>query len=186
MEGFRGRPIDSDTFYKQIRLLGADITLPEANAVFATYDRDGNGVLEYHEFLRGFYGEGTPRAKTRNHVLAKTPGSDVQGRRIKKGSGRKKLKQSRRRKVSPSSISKSIRSPHEPKAPKYAQSKESLIQKIESDRRFYIQQMEMQTNALRKEFQSKLSESKSSSASLRQMLRDLEVRLLHYESQDRL
>ena len=33
---------------------------------------------------------------------------------------------------------------------------------------------------------SKLSESKSSSASLRQMLRDLEVRLLHYESQDRL
>ena len=143
-------------------------------------------VLEYHEFLRGFYGEDTPRAKMRSRMVAKSPGSDGKGRRIKKGSGRKKLKQSRRRKVSPSSISKSIRSPHEPKAPKYAQSKESLIQKIESDRRFYIQQMEMQTNALRQEFQSKLSESKSSSASLRQMLRDLEVRLLHYESQDRL
>ena len=186
LEGFRGRPIDSNTFYKQVRLLGADITLSEANAVFATYDRDGNGALEYHEFLRGFYGESTPRVQARSHVVAKTPESDLKGRRIKKGSGRKKVKQARRRKISPSSISKSTRSPYEPKAPKYAQSKESLIQKIESDRHFYIQQIETQTNALRQEFQSKLSESKSSSAALQQMVRDLEIRLLHYESQDRL
>ena len=58
--GFMGRAIDIPLFRRQLKNIGINLTKNEANAVYSLYDKDGNGQLEYREFLKGFFSDHLP------------------------------------------------------------------------------------------------------------------------------
>ena len=60
LQGFKGRAIDIPLFRRQLKNIGINLTKNEANAVYSLYDKDGNGQLEYHEFLKGFFSDHLP------------------------------------------------------------------------------------------------------------------------------
>ena len=55
LQGFKGKAIDKQLFRRQLKNIGINLTKNEAVEVYNLYDKDGNGELEYHEFLKGFF-----------------------------------------------------------------------------------------------------------------------------------
>eukprot|EP00330_Aristerostoma_sp_ATCC50986_P011951 CAMPEP_0114576602 /NCGR_PEP_ID=MMETSP0125-20121206/1338_1 /TAXON_ID=485358 ORGANISM="Aristerostoma sp., Strain ATCC 50986" /NCGR_SAMPLE_ID=MMETSP0125 /ASSEMBLY_ACC=CAM_ASM_000245 /LENGTH=121 /DNA_ID=CAMNT_0001765229 /DNA_START=47 /DNA_END=413 /DNA_ORIENTATION=+ len=54
MDSYDGnKKLSKDEFYNGLKDYGVDITKQEANALFGLFDKDGDGTINYDEFLIG-------------------------------------------------------------------------------------------------------------------------------------